>query len=89
MIKNILLLGFLIMVFGVLQAQHRKGGNRSHRVVIQMASGDTLAWKGVVKNIIHLREAFNDQVQIEVVAHSAGIDFLVNAKSTQKEKYSI
>lgn len=83
--KNFLLFGFLMLVFGAVQAQH-KGNHRGHRVVMQLSSSDTLAWKGVVKNIIHLREAFQDQVQIEVVAHSAGIDFLVNAKSTQREK---
>ena len=32
-----------------------------------------------------LREAFGDSVEIEVVVHGPGLDFLMTAKTTQKE----
>ena len=54
-----------------------------HHVVIQLSSNDTLAWKGVIGNIKHLREELGNETQIEVVAHSNGIEFLTSAKTTQ------
>jgi len=56
-----------------------------HRVVIQLSSPDSLAWKGLMKNLEHLKEGWGDSVQIEVVVHAAGIDMLVTAKTTVRK----
>lgn len=57
-----------------------------HRIVFQLSSNDTLVWKGLIKNITHLKNAWLDSVQIEVVAHGLGIEILVAAKTTQQKK---
>ena len=57
-----------------------------HRVVIQLSSNDTLAWKGVMNNIKNLKNGWGDSVSIEVVAHGPGIDFLTKGKTTQQER---
>jgi uncharacterized protein len=57
-----------------------------HRVVIQISSGDTLAWTGLMHNIEHLKTGWGDSVLVEVVAHGPAIDLLVTAKTTQQKK---
>lgn len=57
-----------------------------HRVVIQLSSNDTLAWKGLMNNIKNLKNGWGDSVSIEVVAHGPGIDFLTKGKTTQQER---
>ena len=75
----------LLSVTG-LNAQQPGSADRAHKVVIQLTSGDTLAWKGVLKNITHLYETWGDKVQIEVVAHGHGVEFLVIGKTTQEAR---
>jgi len=79
-----------LVVFGNMQlvAQHKAAGNKTHRVVIQLTSGDTLAWKGALKNITHMFDTWGDKVKIELVAHGSGVEFLVIGKSTQEQKIS-
>lgn len=58
----------------------------AHRVVIHLTSNDSEVHKSVVKQIKHIREAFENKVEIEVVAHNNGISFLMgenNAQSTE------
>ena len=57
-----------------------------HRVVIQLSSNDTLAWKGLMNNIKNLKNGWGDSVVIEVVVHGPGIDFLTKGKTTQQER---
>lgn len=57
-----------------------------HRVVIQLSSNDTLAWKGLINNIKNLKNGWGDSVTIEVVVHGPGIDFLTKGKTTQQER---
>lgn len=56
-----------------------------HRVVIQLSSNDTLAWKGLMNNLKNLKEGWGDSVQVEVVAHGNGIQLLMAGKTTQLE----
>ena len=56
-----------------------------HRVLIHLASADSNAHKGLIHQLNGLREAFGDSVEIEVVVHGPGLDFLMSAKTTQKE----
>ena len=60
--------------------------NGKHFVVIQLTSNDTLIWKGLMNNLKNLKTSWGDDVQIEVVAHSAGIEMLMTSKTTQQQK---
>ncbi|RVU27022.1 hypothetical protein EOJ36_03225 [Sandaracinomonas limnophila] len=57
-----------------------------HRVVVHLNTADTTAWHGVVRNVGNLQTALGVDTQIEVVAHGAGISFLIDSKTTQKAK---
>ena len=87
MIKKIVL-GFTILLlsFNLFAQTSSRSTIAQHRVVIQLSSNDTSAWKGLMKNIENLKNAWGDSVSIEVVAHSNGIEFLVNDKTTQQAK---
>ncbi len=78
--KNWLFLLLLAVSYGVSAQQHK--------VVIQMTSGDTAVFRGLMNNLKHLKEGWGDSVQIEVVVHGPGIDFLTTAKTTQSEAIS-
>ncbi len=56
-----------------------------HRVVIQLSSNDTLAWKGLMNNLKNLKAGWGDSVQVKVVAHGNGIQLLMAGKTTQLE----
>lgn len=73
-------LTFLLMVLFFTTADAQQ-----HKVVIQMTSADTSVFKALVNNIRHLREGFENNIQVEVVVHGPGIDFLTAAKTTQTE----
>ena len=53
---------------------------------MEITSNDTLAWKGLMNNIQHIKETWGDSVQVEVVAHGPGIEILVKAKTTQQKR---
>jgi intracellular sulfur oxidation DsrE/DsrF family protein len=57
-----------------------------HRVLFQLTTNDTLAWKGIMNNIKSLKNGWGDSVAIEVVAHGPGIEFLQIGKTTQQEQ---
>lgn len=56
-----------------------------HQVLLHLATSDSSAHKGLINQLNGLREAFGDSVAIEVVVHGPGVDFLMTAKSTQRE----
>ena len=57
-----------------------------HRLVFQLTSSDTLAWKGLINNLKNLQEGWGYTAAIVVVAHGQGLDMLRNDKTTQQEK---
>lgn len=57
-----------------------------HKVIMQLSSGDTLAWKMLMNNIKNLKAAWEDKVTIEVVVNGPGISFLMKEKSTQSDR---
>lgn len=57
-----------------------------HRLVIQVTSGDTLVWKGLINNLKHLQAGWGDSAQILVVAHGPGIDLLRKEQTTQQNQ---
>jgi intracellular sulfur oxidation DsrE/DsrF family protein len=78
----------LLLAFAAIgpAAHSQNAANRpTHRIVMQLTSNDTLAWKGLMNNLRHLKEGWGDNVTIEVVAHGPGIELLMAAKTTQRE----
>ncbi|MBS1916877.1 MAG: DsrE family protein [Bacteroidetes bacterium] len=58
--------------------------NAKHHVILEMTSNDTLAWKGAMNNIKHIKEKWGTDVQVEIVAHGPGIEMLMKQKATQQ-----
>jgi intracellular sulfur oxidation DsrE/DsrF family protein/rhodanese-related sulfurtransferase len=58
----------------------------AHRLVLQITSGDSLAWKGLMNNLKHLQAGWGDSAQLVVVAHGAGLDLLRKEINNQQEK---
>lgn len=87
---------FLIVVSGTCVFAQQQPGSTSakseaektvkHQVVIQLSSSDTMVWKGLMNNLKNLKEGWGETVEIEVVAHSAGIEMLMIAKTTEQKK---
>lgn len=61
-------------------------GGFAHHVVIQLNSGDTAAWRGMLNNIQHLKETWGNSVIIEVVTHGAGVEILTKERTTQWQR---
>jgi uncharacterized protein len=57
-----------------------------HKVVMQLSSGDTLAWKMLMNNIKNMKATWEDKVTIEVVVNGPGISFLMKEKTTQSDR---
>jgi uncharacterized protein len=82
---------FLIIAFmitGPLFAQNTNGASKNvkHHVIMEITSADTSAWKGAMNNIRHLKEKWNADVDIEIVAHGPGVDMLVKEKTNQQKQ---
>jgi uncharacterized protein len=56
-----------------------------HKMVMQLASNDTMVWKGLMNNLRNLKEGWGDSLQLEVVAHGPGIELLMQQKTNQLE----
>lgn len=57
-----------------------------HRVVMQLSSGDSVVHKGLINNLRNLKAGWGDSVQVEVVVHGPGIDFVHKDRSTQQKE---
>ena len=57
----------------------------AHKIIFQLASGDSLVWKGLINNIKHIKEGWGDDVQMAIVAHGPGIEFLMKEKTTEQK----
>lgn len=76
----------IIMLISIGMSSVAQKSTVKHHVVLEIASNDTLAWKGLMNNIGHIKETWGDSVQVEVVAHGPGIEILVLAKTTQQKQ---
>lgn len=81
----VLFVVILLSSFSV-SAQQTSVKEKPHKVVIQLSSSDTLAWKGLMNNIKNLKAAWEESVTIEVVVHGPGIGLLMKEKTTQSER---
>ncbi len=59
------------------------GAPGGHRVVVELTSADTRVWNGALNNIENLREALGAATQVAVVAHGAGLGFLLRTNTAQ------
>lgn len=84
--KLIALLSFIVISISVTAQSGSSYAIAKHRIVMQLSSNDTLAWKGLMNNLKNVKAGWGDSVSIEVVAHGPGIELLMKEKTTQREK---
>lgn len=85
--QKAILIGILALCISTAaQAQQAVIPATKHRVVMQLSSNDTLAWKGLMNNLKNLKAGWGDSVEVEVVAHGPGVDLFRADKTTQLEK---
>lgn len=84
--KTVFIAVLSLFIHTVVQAQPAGNPVRQHRVVMQLSSNDTLAWKGLMNNLKNLKAGWGDSVEVEVVAHGPGVDLFRADKTTQLEK---
>lgn len=58
----------------------------AHRIVMQLTSADAMVHKSLVKQLNNLKNGWADSVQIEVVCHGPGLDFLVTERTKYKDE---
>lgn len=76
----ILLFGFAALLAPTAHAQDNQ--NKKMNAVFQVTSADAQVWDHVLNHVENLREALGkENVGIEVVAHSAGLDMLVGNRT--------
>jgi intracellular sulfur oxidation DsrE/DsrF family protein len=62
------------------------GQNPEHKIVFQLTSEDPKLHKGLIKQLNNLKDGWGETVEMEVVCHGPGINFLVVGVSEyQKE----
>lgn len=65
--------------------KHLKGV-KTHKIIMQLTSSDAAVHKGLIKQLNNLKTGWGDTVQIEVVCHGPGIEFLSIEKTKYKEE---
>ena len=82
----IALISFLVIGISVVAQTAALKPVVKHRIVMQLSSNDTMAWKGLMNNLKNVKAGWGDSVSIEVVAHGPGIEMLMKEKTTQHAK---
>ncbi len=78
---------FFLLLFAVtaVQAQSEKPAAPRHRVIMQLSQNNPDAHKQLMNQLNALKQAWGDDVVVEVLAHGPGIELFLADKSTQKE----
>lgn len=79
---KVLLLAVLSLLVGTAAAQQGPSA-APHKIIMQMTSGDTAVFKGLIKQLNNLENGWGDSVDIEVVCHGPGLDFLRTDKNSR------
>jgi intracellular sulfur oxidation DsrE/DsrF family protein len=93
--KISLLLFFLISMAAGAMAQSDTGKKMPHNVVFHLSSGDTLAYRALVKQLDNMTKYWDGQVHIVVVMHNKGIDIMkkgvsnVSSELTKLAKWGV
>jgi len=74
----IMVLAFLISTS--LSAQNTIN-SKEHKIIIQLNTGDTIAWAATMGNIKNLQKVWPEHLTVEVVVHGMALDLLVAAKT--------
>lgn len=83
--KKLLLLFFLLVAAVTVQAQNEKPAAPKHRVIMQLTQNNPDAHKQLMNQLNALKQAWGDDVVVEVLAHGPGIELFLLDKTTQKE----
>lgn len=83
-LRHTLVIALLLLFSGSVRSQ--SPATPAHRIVMQLSTNDTLAWKGLMNNLRNLKAGWGDSLAICVVAHGPGLDLLTKGKTTQEEK---
>lgn len=83
-LRHILAFALLLTFSGTVRSQ--SPATPAHRIIMQLSTNDTLAWKGLMINLRNLKAGWGDSLAICVVAHGPGLDLLTRGKTTQEEK---
>jgi intracellular sulfur oxidation DsrE/DsrF family protein len=75
----------LLLLFSIAFNQDVFAQNK-HRIIMQLTSNDINVHKGLTKQLNNLKNGWGDSVEIEVVCHGPGIDFITTEKSGFKEE---
>jgi len=83
--KNIITTILLFFAFSIttsLSAQNTANSKPiEHKIVIQLNTGDTIAWAATMGNIKNLQKVWPEHLNVEVVVHGMALDLLVTAKT--------
>jgi intracellular sulfur oxidation DsrE/DsrF family protein len=75
----------ILLLFSIAFNQDVFAQNK-HRIIMQLTSNDINVHKGLTKQLNNLKNGWGDSVEIEVVCHGPGIDFITTEKSGFKEE---
>ncbi len=85
LITLILFTVIALMMVNTTYAQKTKKQNK-HRIVMQLTSNDKAVHKSLTKQLNNLKNGWGDTVEIVVVCHGPGIDFLSSEKTGYREE---
>lgn len=91
MLLLVVLIGFSQNTFAQAKGKDKKENKqknaiKTHKIVMQLTAGDAAVHKGLIKQLNNLKTGWGDTVQIEVVCHGPGIDFLTTDKTKFKDE---
>jgi len=86
--KKITLLFFLMLSLSLATFAQKKAkkSKMPHKVVMQLTTGDTLAYKALMNQLGNMTKIWEGQVDIVVVIHNKGIKMMQKAESKVAEK---
>lgn len=89
-LKTIFIAIFLMVNANLALAQKGKANSKKvafkkHRIAMQLTSNDAAVHKSLVKQPYNLKKGWGDTVQIEVICHGPGIDFLHTQRAAFKD----
>jgi intracellular sulfur oxidation DsrE/DsrF family protein len=84
--KSLSLMLMVLFWLPAFESKAQTARRPEHRIVMQLTSGDTTSYNGLMKQLRNLTTGWGDSVQIEVVCHGPGLNLLLTAKTQHSEK---
>ncbi len=76
---------FLFLSFSIFAQNNKEAAKPEHRIIFQLATGDTTAHKQLIKSLNNILTV-SPTTQIEIVCQGAALDMLTADKSVVQEK---